>query len=135
MSAPDFQSLSVGDILPELSIDISAKFIVGAAIASRDYQNVHHDKAAAQELGSPDIFMNILTTNGLVGRYITDWSGPAARLQKVAIRLGAPNYPGDCMTMRGTVAAKDEQAATLELEVVGENQYGKHVTGTVVLAF
>lgn len=38
--------------------------------------------------------MNILTTNGLVGRYVTDHFGPSAVLRKVAIRLGAPNYPG-----------------------------------------
>jgi hypothetical protein len=129
----DFSSLSVGDELPQLSIDISAKLIVGAAIASRDYQNVHHDKDAAQELGSPDIFMNILTTNGLVGRYVTDWSGPSARLKKVAIKLGAPNYPGDCMVMSGKVAALDAAAATVELEVLGKNQYGNHVIGSVVV--
>ncbi|WP_069743743.1 hypothetical protein [Streptomyces sp. EN23] len=60
------------------------------AIASRDYQDVHHDAELAREKGSPDIFMNIFTTNGLVGRYITDHFGPAAVLRKVAIRLGAP---------------------------------------------
>ena len=133
MTSIDFSSLSVGDELPQLSIDISAKLIVGAAIASRDYQNVHHDKDAAQELGSPDIFMNILTTNGLVGRYVTDWSGPSARLRKVAIKLGAPNYPGDCMVMSGKVAALDTAAATVELEVLGKNQYGNHVMGSVVV--
>ncbi len=135
MANVDFNSLSIGDELPELSIDITAKLIVGAAIATRDYQNVHHDKAAAQQLGSPDIFMNILTTNGLVGRYVTDWSGPKARLQKVAIKLGAPNYPGDCMVMSGKVAAMDGAASTVELEVLGKNQYGNHVMGTVVLEF
>lgn len=135
MANIDFNALSIGDELPELSIDITAKLIVGAAIASRDYQNVHHDKDAAQELGSPDIFMNILTTNGLVGRYVTDWSGPNARLKKVAIKLGAPNYPGDCMVMSGKVAALNAAAATVELEVLGKNQYGNHVMGTVVVEF
>ena len=32
-----------------------------------------------RQRGSKDIFMNILTTNGLVGRYVTDWSGPRSR--------------------------------------------------------
>jgi len=36
--------------------------------------------------------MNILTTNGLVGRFVTDWSGPL-RAARLVIRLGAPNYP------------------------------------------
>ena len=50
---------------------------MSGAIASRDYQDVHHDPVLAKDRGSKDIFMNILTTNGLVGRYVTDWSGPA----------------------------------------------------------
>ncbi len=123
----------VGDELPPLEIPITPRLIVGAAIASRDYQDVHHDKDAARALGSPDIFMNILTTNGLVGRFVTDWAGPAARLRKVSIRLGAPNYPGDTMTLTGTVVAVDE-AGVVELSVRGRNGLGDHVTGSVQVA-
>jgi acyl dehydratase len=126
-------AVAVGSSLPELSIDITPRLIVGGAIASRDYQNVHHDKDAAQALGSPDIFMNILTTNGLVGRYVTDWAGPAARLKKVDIRLGAPNYPGDCMTFSGEVQGFDSATGEVTVTVAGHNQLGPHVTGTVVL--
>ena len=36
-------------------------------------------RASPQERGSPDIFMNILTTNGFVGRFVTDWAGPGRR--------------------------------------------------------
>ena len=128
MSSLEFDGIQVGDQLPALSIDITAKLIVGAAIASRDYQDVHHDKAAAQALGSPDIFMNILTTNGLVGRYVTDWAGSKARLKKVDIRLGAPNFPGDCMTFSGEVVARDEETRSLEVELKGSNSLGDHVT-------
>lgn len=127
----NIRDIQVGDSLPELAIDITAKLIVGGAIASRDYQNVHHDKDAAQALGSPDIFMNILTTNGLVGRYVTDWAGQGARLKKVAIRLGAPNYPGDTMVLAGQVTAIESGSGLVELGVTGKNQYGDHVTGTV----
>lgn len=133
MSDVNCETLRVGDPLPELAIPITPRLIVGAAIASRDYQNVHHDKAGAQALGSPDIFMNILTTNGLVGRYATDWGGPRARLNKVAIKLGAPNYPGDTMTLRGEIAAVDEDSGRVTLEVKGKNSLGYHVTGSVEL--
>jgi acyl dehydratase len=126
--------LEIGDVLPPLSIDITPRLIVAGAIASRDYQNVHHDKAAAQALGSPDIFMNILTTNGLVGRYVTDWAGPGARLRKVDIRLGAPNFPGDCMTFSGEVTARDVASGEVEITLRAENSLGAHVTGRVVLA-
>ncbi|MFD4241299.1 MaoC family dehydratase [Streptomyces sp. NPDC058525] len=121
--------MRVGDTLPPLEIPVTRTLIVAGAIASRDYQDVHHDAALAREKGSPDIFMNILTTNGLVGRYVTDHLGPQAVLRKVAIRLGAPNYPGDTMTLSGTVTAV--AGSTVEIRVVGANGIGHHVTGTV----
>ncbi|MDX3535358.1 MaoC family dehydratase [Streptomyces sp. MB09-01] len=121
--------MNIGDTLPPLEIPVTRTLIVAGAIASRDYQDVHHDAALAQEKGSPDVFMNILTTNGLVGRYVTDHLGPRAVLRKVAIRLGAPNYPGDTMTLTGTVTAV--AGNTVEIRVVGANGIGHHVSGTV----
>ncbi len=122
----------VGDTLPELPIPITSSLIVSGALASRDYTPVHHDKAAAQAAGMQDIFMNILTTNGLVGRYVTDWAGPDAVIRNVAIQLGTPNLPGDTMTLSGTVSAKvgDE----VKIAVRGRNAWGDHVTGTVRVA-
>ena len=122
---------TVGEQLPPLEIPLTRTLIVATAIASRDYQDVHHDPTLAVERGSPDIFMNILTTNGFVGRFVTDWAGPTARLKKVSIRLGAPNYPGDTMTLTGEVTAVEGDDVTVK--VVGSNSLGDHVTGTVVL--
>ncbi|MBB6415859.1 MaoC family dehydratase [Streptomyces sp. AK010] len=123
--------MKAGDRLPPLEISITRTLIVAGAIASRDYQDVHHDPDLARQKGSPDIFMNILTTNGLVGRYITDHFGPRAELRRVAIRLGAPNHPGDTMVLTGTVEEVDRDTATVR--VVGANGLGEHVTGTVTV--
>ncbi|MER5883796.1 MaoC family dehydratase [Streptomyces sp. NPDC001941] len=123
--------MKAGDALPPLRIPITRTLIVAGAVASRDYQDVHHDAELAREKGSPDVFMNILTTNGLVGRYVTDCLGPATVLRRVAIRLGAPNYPGDTMTLTGTVLSRD--GADAEIRVVGANGLGHHVTGTVAV--
>ncbi|MET8687656.1 MaoC family dehydratase [Streptomyces sp. NPDC004732] len=124
-----------GEELAPLEIPITRTLIVAGALASRDYQDVHHDAELAQAKGSPDIFMNILTTNGLVGRYITDHFGPTAVLRKVAIRLGAPNYPGDTMVLTGTVEQVEAApgGATAVVKVVGANGIGKHVNGTVTV--
>lgn len=124
-------AVKAGDRLPPLEIPVTRTLIVAGAIASRDYQDVHHDPDLARQQGSPDIFMNILTTNGLVGRYITDHFGPRAELRRVAIRLGAPNHPGDTMVLTGTVEEVDGDTATVR--VVGANGLGEHVTGTVTV--
>ena len=129
-----YREVAVGAELPAVAIPVTTTLIVAGAIASRDYQVVHHDTHAAQQAGMPDLIMNILTTNGLVGRYVTDWAGPEARLQQVAIKLGAPNLPGDTMTLTGRVAAKDDAQRVVEVEVAGKNSKGNHVTGTVRVA-
>jgi len=129
-----YREVAVGTELPALVIPVTTTLIVAGAIASRDYQAVHHDTHAAQRAGTADIIMNILTTNGLVGRYVTDWAGPEARLQRVAIKLGAPNLPGDTMTLTGRVVARDEGQQAVEVEVAGKNSLGPHVSGTVRVA-
>ncbi|MDL4819759.1 MaoC family dehydratase [Actinomadura opuntiae] len=123
----------MGEELPELPIPLTRTMIVATAIASRDYQDVHHDPALAEERGSRDVFMNILTTNGLVDRYVTSWAGPEAEVKAIRIRLGAPNYPGDTMVLTGTVSAKHDEDRRVEIAVRGVNALGPHVTGTVVV--
>ncbi len=124
--------VAVGDELPALDLPLTATAIVAGAIASRDYQDVHHDRDLAVARGSKDIFMNILTTNGYVGRFVTDWAGPEALLRCVDIRLGAPNYPGDTMHMTGRVTAVEGELVTVLVR--GRNGLGDHVTGSVELA-
>ncbi len=129
-----FEAVKVGDRLPELAIDLDASLIVGGALASRDYTPVHHDRAAAQAQGMSDVFMNILTTNGLVGRFVTDWAGIDARIKGIAIKLGTPNLPGDRMTLSGTVKTVDAGEGLVEVEIAGKNSWGNHVTGSVTVA-
>ena len=92
-----------GAVLPELVIDVTPTFVIAAAVATRDFQDVHHDRDRAVERGGKDIFINILTTTGLVQRYVTDWAGPNAMVRQVAIRLGVPCYAGDKLTLSGQV--------------------------------
>ncbi|EOM77500.1 hypothetical protein DW322_09200 [Rhodococcus rhodnii] len=122
-------AVRTGDELPPLDIPLTRTLIVATALATRDFQDVHHDPALAVQRGSKDIFMNILTTNGLVGRFVTDWAGPSARLRRIRVRLGAPNYPGDTMRLTGAVAAVD--GTRVVVDVRGANSLGDHVTGTV----
>ena len=125
-----------GAMLPELRIEASPTFVVSTAIATRDFQDVHHDRDAAVTRGSKDIFVNILTTTGLVQRFVTDWAGPQALVRGVALRLGAPWYAYDTLTLSGHVAERVEQDGETRfvVAVVGRNGLGDHVTATVRIA-
>jgi hypothetical protein len=119
--------------LPELVIEASTTFVVSSAIATRDFQDVHHDRDRAQQRGSKDIFVNILTTTGLVQRFVTDWAGPQAIVRNVAIRLGAPCYAGDTLTFTGQAEPAEPGTGGTEylVRVTGRCSLGDHVTGTV----
>jgi hypothetical protein len=127
--------IAVGDKLPALQIDITTALVVCGALATRDFEPVHHNKPAAVATGLPDVFMNILTSQGLMTRYATDWSGPEAVVKSLDLRLGAPNVPGMVMTMTGAVTAIDAGSGLVDIAVVGENNiWGMHMQGSVQLA-
>lgn len=126
-----FDDVQPGDALPSLAIPITVPLVAGGAIATRDYFPGHHDLDAARALGSPHIFMNILTTNGIVQRYVEDWAGMDANFLSVKIKLGVPNYPGDTMTFSAEVTDKRADDRSVEVTLKGRNSMGNHVTGTV----
>ncbi|GAB7068065.1 MaoC family dehydratase [Mycolicibacterium hodleri] len=123
--------VEVGAKLPELVLYGDPTFIVSTAIATRDYQDVHHDRDKAQAKGSKDIFVNILTDTGLVERFITDWAGPTARVRSIKLRLGVPWYAYDTVTFSGEVTAVEDGLVTVK--VVGANSLGDHVIANATL--
>ncbi|MFD2474093.1 MaoC family dehydratase [Amycolatopsis silviterrae] len=122
---------AVGTELPPMVLEASPTFVISTALATRDFQDVHHDRDAAVARGSKDIFLNILTDTGLVQRYVSDWAGPQALVRSIKIRLGVPCYAGDTLTFSGRVIARDGN--DVELEVSAMDSLGAHVTGTVSL--
>lgn len=123
--------INVGDRLPEWSLPITPTLVVSTAIATRDFQDVHHDRDIAQAAGSKDIFVNILTSTALCERYVTDWAGPDVQIKGIAIRLGAPAYPYDTFRFTGEVTEVADGEATIK--VVGAVSLGDHVIGTVTV--
>ncbi|MGZ8744868.1 MAG: MaoC family dehydratase [Nocardioides sp.] len=120
--------ISVGDRLPPWEVPITPTLVVSTAIATRDFQDVHHDRDLAREHGSKDIFLNILTSTGLVERYVTDHLGHDVTIRGIAIRLGAPAYPYDTLTFTGTVSSVEGGVAVVDVR--GAVSLGDHVTGT-----
>jgi acyl dehydratase len=123
--------VSVGDVLPELAIPLNRTLIVAGAMATRDFEDVHHDPQRAIDRGTPDTYMSINHTNGLVGRYVTDWAGRGAVMTRLSTRLGVPNFPGDTMTFTGEVVGKDGD--TIRVAVRGTNSKGPHAVSEVAL--
>jgi len=132
----DWSTIRVGDPIAPMTIDVTATVVVAGAIATRDFMPVHHDRDYANSQGAPNIFMNIMTDNGLCSRFLTDWAGPEAMVRKIAIRLGVPACAGSTLRYTGTVTATSERdgEGIVEVELRATNDQGDHVSGTAVLA-
>jgi acyl dehydratase len=129
--------IEVGDEVTPLEIPITTTMIVAGAIASRDFMPVHHDRDYANKQGSPNLFMNILTTNGYCVRFLTDWAGPEAMVKNLSIRLGVPCFPDDPLRFTGSVTSKtagQHGENFVEVTFRGSNSLGDHVSGTAVLS-
>jgi uncharacterized protein len=111
---------------PDLRIELTPTFVISTALATRDFTPVHHDPAVARAQGSANIFLNILTTIGLVQRCVLERL-PDARPAGIALRLGAPAYAGDTLAL--TTRLLDPET----VEVRGAVGLGDHVTATVRL--
>jgi len=131
-----FNAVNVGDEITPMDVPVTTTLIVAGAIASRDYMPVHHDRDFANSQGSKDIFLNILTTNGLCVKFLHDWAGPEAMVKKLSIRLGVPAYPNDPLRFEGSVTGKSVAGGEGLVEVTfkGTNSLGDHVKGTAVLS-
>jgi hypothetical protein len=122
-------TVTEGTELPPLTIEATPTFVVSTALATRDFQDVHHDRDSAVRRGSKDIFLNILTDTGLVQRFVSEWAGPEALIRSVKIRLGVPCYAYDTLTFTGRVVSCEGRDAVVA--VSGVDSLGEHVAGTV----
>lgn len=133
MSAVETAPL-VGTELPATTIELTPTFVIATAIASRDFEDVHHDIAAAQRAGLDNVFLNILTTSGLCQQFVTDWAGSQTIIEKSSLRLGLPAIAGDTLTITGSVSSAQpagDGRTRVEVAVVAAVSKGSHATATV----
>lgn len=134
MKCRNFHEIEVGQLLSPLELQIALADVVATAVATRDFHPVHHDVEYARSLGHPSVFLNILSSNAFVERFVTEWAGSDARLSRVKIKLGAPVYAGDPLIMNGEVIACSEDGGQwIDVAVSGTSPRGMHLSAAVRL--
>lgn len=127
--------INVGDQVKPMNINLTHTIVASTAIASRDFMPVHHDKDYALKQFAPDIFLNILSSNGFVSKFLTDWAGPEAWVKKINIKLGVPAVPHQVLKFTGAVTAKTTvgNECVVEIALQAANDSGNHLTGTAMI--
>jgi acyl dehydratase len=107
---PTFDSLSVGDRIPDASYPLTRERLVRYAGASGDFNPIHWNQRVAQEVGLPDVIAHGMLTMATAARSVTDWVGDPAAVVEYSTRFTR------------TVAVPDDGVgATVEVTgVIGE---------------
>lgn len=95
---------AVGDTTKREFGPLTVTDIVRYAGASGDFNPLHHDEEAAKAAGFPGIFSIGMFTAALVGTFATDWLG-AESIRRITTRFKEQVWPGDTLTVTGTVSA------------------------------
>lgn len=128
-----------GTRLAEVSLPMSLQRLVMLASANRDFAPIHHDPAAAAEIGASAPVVNTMFLISLAERLLVDNGGPAARALRLGpLRLLRPTPSGGTITARGVVREVVAVAGGYEIEADVEILTGPAgivtVTGTARMA-
>jgi len=122
---PGFDSLQVGDPVPERSFVLQRADLVRYAGASGDFNPIHWNARAATQVGLPDVISHGMLTMATAARLVSDWCGDPGAIVEYGTRFTDPvvvpdDGAGATLRVSGTVAVRDETARTVRVDLVVE---------------
>jgi acyl dehydratase len=121
MPAPDFASLTVGDVVAERSFPLTRDSLVRYAGASGDFNPIHYRDDIAAEVGLPGVLAHGMLTMGLAVQPIVDWAGDPGRVTDYQVRFTRPvvvdPQSGATVTVAAKVGQLDEAATVARIDL------------------
>jgi acyl dehydratase len=137
MSFAPFDSIAIGDELPELALSaVTRTNLALFAGASGDHNPIHIDLDIARKSGMPDVFGQGMLSMAWLCRMLTNWA-PQSCLRKVDVRFTGITHLGNAITCRGKVVDLLEVDAErcVRVEISTTNQYGQiKIAGDALIA-
>jgi acyl dehydratase len=127
---PTFDGVTVGDQLAAVDYPLQRADLVRYAGASGDFNPIHWNERFAVEVGLPNVIAHGMLTMATAVRLVTDWCGDPGAVVSYGVRFTKPvvvpdDRTGAEVTVSGVVAAKDDQARTVRVDLVAANAGGK----------
>ncbi|UCC59485.1 MAG: hypothetical protein JSW38_02505 [Dehalococcoidia bacterium] len=120
-----WEDVAEGEVIPSVTLEINRNRIVMIVSATRDIFPLHHDPEFAQAAGYRAPAVATAFLQGLLGRCLTDWTGPAGKVRKLGLRLNAPTLAGDTVSAGGKVSRKyvdnGDHKIDCELELIKQD--------------
>ena len=121
MTVPTFESLKVGDEIPDLKIPpVSRHTLALYCGASGDHNPIHVDLDYAKSAGLDDVIAHGMLSAGYLARMLTDWV-PQSAIRSINNRFTAMTHIGDSVTCTGKIVEKfekgNEKLVRLEMQV------------------
>ncbi|GAB3689521.1 MaoC/PaaZ C-terminal domain-containing protein [Angustibacter aerolatus] len=121
MSAPRFDDVQVGDVLPAQAFEVTRADLVRYAGASGDLNTIHWNDRVAREVGLPGVIAHGMFTMATAVRVVVDWVGDPGAVVEYGVRFTKPlpvPDPGSArLDVTGTVAVKDDAARTVRVDL------------------
>ena len=130
MARPAFDDVNVGDQLPARTFPITRLDLVRYCGASGDFNVIHWNQRIATSVGLPDVIAHGMLTMATAARLVTDWAGDPGAVVEYGVRFTKPvvvpdDDSGALLEVAGVVAAKDEQARTVRVDLTATSSGDK----------
>src|ERR1700745_3709423 len=136
MAVREFDSVKVGDQLPEKVITLTRQDLVNYAGVSGDLNPIHWDDDIAQQVGLDSAIAHGMLTMGLGGGYVTSWVGDPGAVTEYNVRFTAvvpvPNDgkgAGIVFTGKGKSLDPDSKSVTIAITATtgGKKIFGRAI--------
>ncbi|SEN42763.1 MaoC/PaaZ C-terminal domain-containing protein [Lihuaxuella thermophila] len=129
MESRDWNQLEVGQELePLVKPAVEKVQLVKYAGASGDFNLIHTDVETARKVGLPGVIAHGMLSMGFLAQYAGQLAGTYGFVSRLKVRFKEMVFPGDILTCRGRVTAKEEHPRTVDLAIFAEREPGKVVT-------
>jgi acyl dehydratase len=133
MANPDFDSLTVGDVVAERTVELTRDSLVRYAGASGDFNPIHYRDDIATSVGLPGVIAHGMLTMGLSVQPVVDWAGDPALVADYQVRFTRPVVvdatEGAAVTVTAKVGQLDAEARIARIDLTatfgGETVLGK----------